>query len=307
MPDFDFSELVERAMEKPGLQRIRHVVEKELFHYDILFALEREGYLNSLVFHGGTCLRLCYNALRFSEDLDFAGGNDFDSADLKNLASALMDHLNGKYGLEVTVKSPKDRKKASESAIVSVDKWQVSVVTKPGRPDLPRQRIKIEVANVPTHTIELRPLKRNYDFLPDGYDEFLLRVEKKEEIVADKLVAFPMALATHIRYRDIWDLAWLHQQNAALSPDLVEKKIADYSISGFDSALRNALSRIPEIVETDKFKEELMRFLPKNIVDTTLGRDDYSTYLNSVTAELFRKLQRELSNAEPSPDPFSFM
>ena len=297
MPDFNFSELVERAMEKPGLHVIGHVVEKELLHYDILFTLEREGCLKSLVFHGGTCLRLCYNAHRLSEDLDFAGGNDFDSADLKNLASALMDHLNSKYGLEATVKSPKDRKRDLESAMVSVDKWQVSVVTKLGRPDLPRQRIKIEVANVPAHTIDLRTLKRKYHVIPDGCVEFLVRVEKMEEIVADKLVAFPMALATHIRYRDIWDLAWLHQQNAALRSDLVEKKIADYAISDFDSALRTALSRIPEIVETDKFRGELMRFLPKEIADTTLGRDD-SRYLSSVTVEFFEKLQRELSDAE---------
>ena len=48
-----------------------------------------------------------------------------------------------------------------------------------------------------------------------------------------------------------------------------------------------------------------MRFLPKNIVDTTLAPDDYSVNLHSVTAELFEKLQRELSNNEPSPDPFS--
>ena len=53
MPDFNFSEFVERAMLKPSLQGSRHVVEKELLHYDILFTLEREGCLNSLVFHGG--------------------------------------------------------------------------------------------------------------------------------------------------------------------------------------------------------------------------------------------------------------
>ena len=209
-----------------------------------------------------------------------------------------MDHLNGKYGLKATVKSPKDRKRDPESAMVSVDKWQVSVVTKPGRPDLPRQRIKIEVANVPAHTIDLRTLRRNYDFLPDGYDNLLLRAEKMEEIVADKLVAFPMALATHIRHRDIRDLAWLHQRNAALRSDLVERKIANYAISDFDSALRTALSRIPDIVETDKFREELKRFLPNEIADATLARDDYSGYLSSTTVELFGKLQRELFGAE---------
>lgn len=298
MPEFNFDELVERAMLKPELQAISPVVEKELLHYDILFTLEREGYLKSLVFHGGTCLRLCYNASRFSEDLDFAGGNDFDSRRMKNLASALIDHLNGKYGLKVTVKNPKEMKKAGESTIVSVDKWQVGVDTRPARPDRKKQRIKIEIADVSTHTADLRTLKRNYDFLPDGYDNFFLRVEKMEEILADKLVAFPTALATHTRYRDIWDLAWLHQQNATLRSDLVEKKIADYAISDFDSALRTALSRIPKIVETDKFRGELKRFLPKSIVDATLARDDYSGYLSSTTVELFGKLQRELFGAE---------
>ena len=307
MPDFDFRELVKRAMKKPELQSIAPVVEKELLHYDILFTLEQEGYLKSLVFHGGTCLRLCYGAPRLSEDLDFAGGNDFDSNNMENLASALIDHLNSEYGLAVTVKSPKETRNAGESPIVSVNKWQVSVVTRPERPDLRRQRIKIEIANIPTYTDDLRTLQRNYDFLPDGYNKFLLRVEKMEEIVADKLVAFLMALATHFRYRDIWDLAWLHQQNTALRFDLVEKKLADYAISDFDSATRNALSRIPEIVGTDKFKEELMRFLPKQVVDTTLANDDYSRYLRSITVELFEKLQRELSGPEPSPDPFSFM
>lgn len=196
MHDLNFNELVHHAMRNPELQGMGPVVEKELLHYDILFALEREGFLKSLVFHGGTCLRLCYNAPRFSEDLDFAGGNDFDSADMKNLASALTDHLNGKYGLEVTVKSPKDRKKAQDSARIVVDKWMVSIVTRPKRPDIPRQRIKLEIANVPTCTNRPCTLMRNYEFLPNEYCEFDLHAESMDEILADKLVAYPTALVT---------------------------------------------------------------------------------------------------------------
>ena len=306
MPDFDFSELVERAIAKSEMHAISPVVEKELLHYDILFTLEQEGYLKSLVFHGGTCLRLCYNAPRLSEDLDFAGGSDFDSKGMKDLASALKDHLTGKYGLEVTVRSPKETRKALESATVSVDKWQVGVVTKPGRPDLKKQRIKIEIANIPTHTTDLRTLKRNYDFLPDGYDEFFLRVETMEEILADKLVAFPTALATHVRYRDIWDMAWLHRQNVLLRPDLVERKIEDYAIPDFESAMGTALARTPDIVRSSEFREALLRFLPKNIADMTLERDEYPMYLNSVASALLGRLRRELSGPEQSPDPFSF-
>mgnify|MGYP007070116234 CR=1 FL=1 len=45
------------------------VIEKELIHYDVLFALEKLGLLERLVFHGGTCLRLCYGAQLMSHVL----------------------------------------------------------------------------------------------------------------------------------------------------------------------------------------------------------------------------------------------
>ena len=69
----NFQVLVERAMTAGGRERMRPVIEKELLHYDILFALEMEDLLDTLTFQGGTALRLCYGSQRFSEDLDFVG------------------------------------------------------------------------------------------------------------------------------------------------------------------------------------------------------------------------------------------
>jgi len=51
---------------------------KEILHYEILFALNESGAATKLTFQGGTALRLCYQGSRYSEDLDFAGGADFD-------------------------------------------------------------------------------------------------------------------------------------------------------------------------------------------------------------------------------------
>lgn len=48
----------------------------------------REGFFSSLVFQGGTSLRLCHGSPRYSEDLDFAGGTSFDMDTLKGLAPA---------------------------------------------------------------------------------------------------------------------------------------------------------------------------------------------------------------------------
>ena len=84
--------------------------------------------MDGLVFQGGTSLRLCYGSNRYSEDLDFVGGSEYSSSAL---------------------------------AALNVDRWQVSITTDPGRRNLPKQRIKIDVANIPAYTKTVRAHWRN--------------------------------------------------------------------------------------------------------------------------------------------------
>ena len=219
----NFNYLVEQALTNSQVTSMRPVIEKELLHYDILFSLDQAGLLDELVFQGGTSLRLCYGGNRFSEELDFVGGSDFSSKKLTTMKQCIEEYIGKRYGLEVTVKEPNILKQEPEYAELKIDKWQISIVTAPKRKDVPKQRIKIEVANVPAYTRHTLPLTKNYDFLPDGYEDTLIYVETLNEIMADKLVSLP-ATRRYIRYRDIWDLTWLQQQGAALDVDLVRKK-----------------------------------------------------------------------------------
>lgn len=82
MPKIDFNAYATQLARTNGRQTMAPVIEKELLHYEILRAMEEDGLLGGLVFQGGTCLRLCYGASRYSEDLDFAGGFDFDATGL---------------------------------------------------------------------------------------------------------------------------------------------------------------------------------------------------------------------------------
>lgn len=88
------------------------------------------------------------------------------------------------------------------------------MTTAPEQRDLPRQMIRIEIADVPAYTRVPRPLQSNYDFLPDGYRDLIVLVESLDEILADKLVSLP-ACTAYVRHRDIWDLHWLRQQGAS--------------------------------------------------------------------------------------------
>ena len=139
-----FQKLVERAMSIEGRVNMRPVIEKELLHYDILFALDQENILDQLTFQGGTALRLCYGGLRFSEDLDFTGGNDFANKKLIDMKNCLEKYLGQRYGLEIFVKEPKAFSDENIDGI-HVDKWQLSITTSPEKKDIPKQKIKLTI------------------------------------------------------------------------------------------------------------------------------------------------------------------
>lgn len=298
-----FDTLVTEAIRQNGLAALRPVVEKELLHYDILFCLSEAGLLKSLTFQGGTSLRLCYNSNRFSEDLNFAGGTEFCSADLAEMKECIEDYLGNRYGLEVTVKEPKDLRNEPAYAEVNVDKWQISVTTAPERRDIPRQRIKIEVANVTAYTRTVRQLVRNYSVLPDGYSDILINVEALDEVMADKLLAFP-ASTKNIRYRDMWDLVWLKQQGASLNSALVSKKLSDYRIEDFREKLKARIDSLPSIISGVGFYQEMKRFIPAPVYKNTLGKDGFSLFMQGTLVELLTQLRKELYETGNTMDSF---
>lgn len=194
----DFHALVDLAMKDETRTGNRPVIEKELLHYDILFALDSAGLLDRVVFQGGTSLRLCQGSNRFSEDLDFAGGKNFTSELLAEMKNIIGDYLCKRYNFEVTVKEPNSLKQDPKYAELKIDKWQIAITTSPEQKHLPKQRIKIEVANILAYTRMPLPLKENYDFMPDGYDNILVYTESLNEVMADKIISFPQHRNTSV-------------------------------------------------------------------------------------------------------------
>lgn len=295
----DFNELVARAMEDDSRGHMRPVIEKELLHYDILFALRREGILSDITFQGGTSLRLCYGSNRYSEDLDFAGGVDFSTEKLMEIKAVVEKYVADRYGLEVSVKEPAEMKHDPLYGEVSVKKWQISVQTSPGRPDLPKQRIKLEVAAVPAYTRDLKILQKNYEFLPDGYDSTGVPVESLDEILADKLVSLP-ACTKYIRHRDIWDIAWLSQQSAELDLELVENKLDDYGVDDYEGLVQAFLDKLPDILNGDEFSDQMRRFLPEDVVGRTLDQDGFIDHLRSSVTKLLTESAQLNAGSSPS-------
>lgn len=300
----NFSDLVDLSVAK-GLEHLRPVVEKEILHYDILFALDRSNLMEGLVFQGGTSLRLCYGSHRFSEDLDFVGGFAFASADLALVRECIMDHIARRYGLEIDVKNPKQMRQEPNYLGLEVDRWQVSVTTNPGRSDLPRQKIKLEIANVPAHTKTLRPLDRNYEHLPTSYEDLLVPVETMDEIMADKIVSLA-ACSSHIRYRDVWDLHWMQRKGATFSPEIVERKISDYKSVNFEDALNDMTHAVRAIATSPEFKAEMGRFLSPRARSQSIDKEGYCDFLGENVSGVLGAAQEALYDLSKEIDEDEF-
>ena len=238
-----FDALVDEAIRNsPELAVLRPVVEKELLHHDILRLMSDAGLLVRLTFIGGTCLRACYGSERLSEDLDFAGGADFDPSQLSGLAKLLVKGLGGKYGLPVEVSEP-----VRETG--NVDTWKVKIQTRPERKDLKAQRINIDICAIPSHDARPMMLRDRYG-VDMGTSGLILRAQSREEILADKFLALAFR-PNRIKNRDLWDIAWLERQGVALNTDFIAHKIVDHhkTMTGF---LDSLTARIGSIGATSK-------------------------------------------------------
>jgi len=317
----NFNELVDLAMASPGLSAMRPVVEKELLHHEIFQALDAEGLLKGLVFQGGTSLRLCRGSDRFSEDIDFAGGTDFSAATMQPIKECVEQRIGERFGLDVSVHHKPGKTGGEGIRNIHVDKWWISIETAPELPMMPRQRIKLEIANVPAHTRELVPLRANYD-VRSGMPVVLVNTESLYEIMADKVLAFPTSLfdakgnpvkldSGKIRHRDIWDLAWMAGRGVKLAPELVGAKLHDYSVKDYPDLLGSAIKRLPEIAASREFKDQMTRFIDASTVARTLAVDGYTDYLVASVGGLFsemqealdRPLQESTTARQPSPSP----
>ncbi len=252
---------------------LRPVVEKEIIHHDILREMGRAGLLSGLTFIGGTCLRTCYGSPRLSEDLDFAGGANFQKEDLAGLGQTLVETLEARYGLPIRVSEP-----AKTGGNVST--WKLTVETRPQRRDLPAQRIHIDICSLPSH--DRRPMVlRNPYGIDLGTSGLILQAESREEILADKIIALAFR-ENRVKNRDLWDIAWLAQSGATLPAELIPPKIADHrrTPQEFVTLLSTRLTALrTEPALRDDFLKEMRRFLPATTVRTTLENPDWWTYL----------------------------
>ncbi|MBI5400205.1 nucleotidyl transferase AbiEii/AbiGii toxin family protein [Candidatus Saganbacteria bacterium] len=218
------------------------ILEKEALQIYILSELFALPESTLLTFQGGTCLRLIYNGARYSEDLDFVTTADNKKINqLINKVRQALVRLEPLFGGEFIIKEQKAsptfcRYRIHNEKTNYHDSFFVS----------------LEFARFPAYTLNLAPLRPQKE-LP-GLPLTLVRAEKLEELLADKLCA--IAGRPFCKGRDYFDLWLLKQQGIKPDIDLLKKKLDNYSIPHANLVRGLALASAQEI------KNEMERFLP---------------------------------------------
>lgn len=285
-----FDRIVDQALiNQKEYSSLRMVIEKELFHHDILRIMSKAGLLQSLTFIGGTCLRDCYGSNRLSEDLDFTGGTDFNKGTLSRLADTLEQSFITKYGFPVKVSEP-----IREQG--NVDTWKIRIQTRPKEVHLPSQRIHIDICALPSY--DRKPLMlRNHYGVDMGTGGLIIQAQSREEILADKFLALGLR-TNRIKNRDLWDITWLDQSRIKVSNKLIKLKLIDHKvekgiyIEKMDLRVASLLSDPGFYVD---FKNEMSRFLPFHLVQETVESSDFWSYLTNLIYNKWKSLKDELN------------
>ena len=260
----------------PEYAGVTPVIEKEILHHDIMAAMVKQGVMPSLTFIGGTSLRLCHNSSRLSEDLDFNGGHDFKPSSFSGLEVEIQKYIQNKYEVQVWVNKPAEDNQANTSS------WKISIEKESNRPDLPRQKMHIDICAIPSFDIEKRPLINHYNIVAPT-EGLLIPVQSLTETLADKFIALAYR-AKRIKPRDVWDIVWIKQRGVAVSMQLINKKLAARGKTNEDfiEALTIQLDKLQHDDEVRKdFNIEMSRFIPNQIKERTIDNPDYWPYVQS--------------------------
>ncbi|WP_422134648.1 nucleotidyl transferase AbiEii/AbiGii toxin family protein [Endozoicomonas sp. ALD040] len=270
-------EQLKRIVEaNPEYAAITPVIEKEILHHDIVHVLVKQGVMQSLTFIGGTSLRMCHNSSRLSEDLDFNGGLDFKPSDFDGLETEIQQFIQNKYETNVWVNKPDQDEQGDTSS------WKISIEKEANRPDLPRQKMHIDICAIPSFDAKKRPLINHYNIVTPT-EGLLVPVQSLEETLADKFIALAYR-ARHIKPRDVWDIVWIKQKGIDVSAELVNKKLEarEKNRKDFMEMLSNQVTKILKDDEVRiNFNTEISRFVPESIKQRTLDNPEYWDYIQN--------------------------
>lgn len=248
---------------------------KEYLQYPVLnFIYKNEKYRN-LIFTGGSCLRICHDLPRLSEDLDFdLEKKGFDSLDLENLEKELTDYFKKQYSLEIKTRRQDKRRLYLKFPILH----QLGLKLEGGS-DFLYVKIEPSLKQFENFSTEIQAVS-NY-----GYN-FIVKKYPLKELMTGKIMAvfnrewFKGANnEIDIKGRDFYDLFWYFQNEIEPDYETLKKALKIKNKKDLKTKLKQ---RIEKQVTPLKLKRDLQNFL----LDQKFAEDFCNNYTDLMSGYL---------------------
>ena len=229
-------------------------VSREYLQIVILEGIYHSKFGRFLSFMGGTCLRLCHNLKRYSEDLDFTLDVKSGEYDFKNLNLIVQqDLVSRNIKNEINVSQDKIVQKTFIKIVDILDLLGLSRVK--GQ----RLHIKLEVD---TNPVDIKFGKRESFFITKYNEIFPILKHDLPTLFAGKILA--ILNRPYRRGRDFYDLIWYLSQKVNINITYLNEGMKQCSLKEKFSDEEEIFGRIEGIVsqiESDFILKDISRFL----------------------------------------------
>jgi len=229
-------------------------VSREYLQIVILEGIYHSKFGRFLSFMGGTCLRLCHNLKRYSEDLDFTLDVKSGEYDFKNLnLTVQQDLVSRNIKNEINVSQDKIVQKTFIKIVDILDLLGLSRVK--GQ----RLHIKLEVD---TNPVDIKFGKRESFFITKYNEIFPILKHDLPTLFAGKILA--ILNRPYRRGRDFYDLIWYLSQKVNINITYLNEGMKQCSLKEKFSDEEEIFGRIEGIVsqiESDFILKDISRFL----------------------------------------------
>ncbi|MEK7065007.1 MAG: nucleotidyl transferase AbiEii/AbiGii toxin family protein [Patescibacteria group bacterium] len=239
---------------------------KEYLQYPVLDFIYNGQEYNDFIFVGGSCLRICFDGPRLSEDLDFDLPEvSWKKFDLKAFAEKIAVIFRTKYLLPVEVKTQSDYRVYLKFPILK----QLGLAGK-AESDLLFVKVEPNQSRFPADAVERTPIaKYGYNFMARNYKLPFLMVGKIGALF-ERLWFKGKENEIDIKGRDFFDFFWYLQNKVEPDWNTLNKTIG---IADKEDLKKKIIVLIDEKVTVQKLSFDLSNFFPDQMFVETFCKN----------------------------------
>jgi predicted nucleotidyltransferase component of viral defense system len=249
---------------------------KEYLQFPVLNFLYSDKDYKKLIFTGGSCLRICYDLPRLSEDLDFDIIDKLQKQGMiKKLSQDLKELFQKDYLINLRLKTGENRIYLKFPILKDLNLAD--------RSESDWLYVKLEFSQCPYEKYETKTIpisKYGYNFVIKNYTLAYLMTGKINAFF-NRMWFKGENNKIDIKGRDFYDLYWFIKKGIEPNWFIVEKQTGIKNKKAFKKKVKQ---RIEEVVTTQKLSYDLKNFLPNQSFVTDFCKN-YKKFMNDVLKE----------------------